>query len=386
MVNTKGKEKIAKVAVFAYLIIFPFGQLLRVNFPLIDYIVLIFPILFLLNPLVLTNIYKKLFWFVGVCLFTFFLSLPVFYPDDLTVGFMYLARLFSYICFSVIIWKVFQKDKEKILVLNSLIAISLFVAIFGLVQYLIFPDMRVFTVWGWDDHFGRLVGTFFDPGFVSIILSFGILLLLLKFREKKNYKLLPILVILLAAMFLTYSRAGYLALLAGSIILLKNYLKAKVIVFILTVFVVILFILPKFSSEGTNLLRTASIQARFTNYFQSIELIKKFPLFGVGYNNICIAKMSIQKIGEKDSHSCSGADNSFLLVWATTGIAGLFIFLDVIVGLVRGASRDIYGNAFLATGTALLVNSFFVNSLFYSWVMGWMAILIALSRNSIGRS
>ena len=75
---------------------------------------------------------------------------------------------------------------------------------------------------GWDPHIGRLLSTWFDPnfigGFLGFILSITIALGLYYWKEKRT-KLALVLGIIgfigLIALYLTYSRSGYLTLMAG---------------------------------------------------------------------------------------------------------------------------------------------------------------------------
>ncbi|MEK7542910.1 MAG: hypothetical protein AAB503_01210, partial [Patescibacteria group bacterium] len=87
----------------------------------------------------------------------------------------YLIRLISYISFFIYLWNIFSNEKLRENSLRLLIIVSILVAIFGWLQYLFFPDLRVLKYVGWDDHLYRLTGSFLDPGFSAIILVLGFL-------------------------------------------------------------------------------------------------------------------------------------------------------------------------------------------------------------------
>jgi O-antigen ligase len=262
---------------------------------------------------------------------------------------------------------------------NSLIIVVLAVSIFGFLQYFIYPDIRSFTVWGWDDHYFRLFGTFLDPGHTSIILVFGFLAALVKYLEKKDKKLLLVLTTIIISIAFTYSRAGYLALTSGlfTIFLLKKNLRLFFI--LIMTFALLVIFLPRPGGEGVKLERTASIVLRMEDYRDTLTIFDKAPLFGVGYNNMCIARAKFLDQVNLNSHACSGSASSLLLVLATTGILGFLIFANLVRKLVADLTKNTYGLTFLSCLVALLVHSLFINSLFYPWVLGWMGILLSIS-------
>ena len=137
--------------------------------------------------------------------------------------------------------------------------------------------------------------------------------------------------------------------------------------------------LPRPGGEGVKLERTASITFRIEDYRNTLIIINKAPLFGVGYNNMCIARGKFSDQANLNSHACSGSASSLLLVLATTGIVGFLIFANLIQKLIVSLTKNVYGLTFLSCLVALLVHSLFVNSLFYPWVMGWMGILLSVS-------
>ena len=76
------------------------------------------------------------------------------------------------------------------------------------------PDIKPLFSLGWDMHLFRLVGTFMDPAFLSIIIVLGSVIAINYYLtfHKKHYLL--IILFLLISLAFTYSRAGYFAYLA----------------------------------------------------------------------------------------------------------------------------------------------------------------------------
>ncbi|MBU0572119.1 O-antigen ligase family protein, partial [Patescibacteria group bacterium] len=177
----------------------------------------------------------------------------------------------------------------------------------------------------------------------------------------------------------TYSRAGYLALAGGlfTVFLLKKNLRLFFIVVL--AFVLLVIFLPRPGGEGVKLERTASIVLRMEDYRDTLTIFNKVPLFGVGYNNMCVARAKYLGQANLNSHACSGSASSLLLLLATTGVLGFLIFANLIQRIVIDLTKNTYGLTFLSCLVALFIHSIFVNSLFYPWVMGWMGLLLSIS-------
>jgi len=379
--------------ILLFLILFPFGQIIRLNLYFFGTRIPVHPLdlvagaslFYLIGKLKKPEIFRQIAAFLFAAVFSYFFSLVIFNSGRFYMGGLYLLRLLAYTCLFLLVFKVVSKKKKlKEVLFNSLILVSIATAIFGWIQYFLYPDITTFVIWGWDDHLYRLLGTFLDPGFTSIILVFGFLLSLVKYLKTKNNRLIFLLAFFLLTIAFTYARSGYLALLLGTAIVFWLKRGMKLVLPVVLVFLLIIFLLPRPGGEGVKLERLHSVYSRFENYSETIEIFKISPLFGVGYNNLCLARQKYLGTADFSSHACSGSDSSLLFVLATTGVVGFLIFANLIFESVKNVDRSIYGQAFLACLGALLLHSFFVNSLFYPWVMGFMGILLSLSLKTSG--
>lgn len=145
------------------------------------------------------------------------------------------------------------------------------------------------------------------------------------------------------------------------------------------ILITVILLLPTAGNQILRFTRSFSAMARVDNYQKTFQIFSKSPVLGVGYNNLCL---SYQKyIGRQPfkSHACSGSDSSLLFVLATTGVVGLTVFVYGIISifgfLIPGTNTRILFSSF----AALLTHSIFSNSMFYPWIMGWMAILFGVS-------
>ncbi len=195
MVSSKRKiNKFTEILIFIFLILFPFGQVIRMNLNLLGVNIILLPIdfvagtgliVFLLERYKKPRIFRHIYSLIGVFMISYLLSYAVFGGDKIFIGGLYMLRLLAYSSFFVLAWNAAKNSKgfsKKIF--SSLIIVVCAVSIFGFLQYFIYPDIRSFVVWGWDDHYFRLFSTFLDPGHTSIILVFGFLATLNTYLEK----------------------------------------------------------------------------------------------------------------------------------------------------------------------------------------------------------
>lgn len=374
---------------FLFLVIFPFGQIFRINLNLGNFSVPLTPLdivvaLGAFYSIVFQNkkpvIFKCFVYFLAIALFSLILSIFAF-EKQVIYGMFYLLRVSAYAFYLNYVWNFARKSlNNKKLLLDGLLAVSTVSAFFGWIQYFAVPDLKPFYYIGWDMHLYRIAGTFLDPTFLGLIIVFGLLILLYRYLDSQiSKKYLWLAVFLLISLAFTYSRASYLALIVGFLVIALVKKKIKKILLWIIGLAIIALLLPTSKNQSIELTRVFSIKAKFTNYAETLEISKKFPIFGVGFNNMCVARNKY--IGDESfaSHACSGSDSSLLLILATTGVVGLLIFLGGIFnicGLLKGGYNTPIVISSLA---ALLVHSLFSNSLFYPWIMGYIIALIAVS-------
>lgn len=378
------KDKIVRGLIYLYLIIFPFGQILRfklsffgqnLNLVVIDIIALILLFLFIFSRKNLKNILKTDYGLLLVLLFSFIVNIPYWGIKSSIPGFFYLIRLISYFAMFYFVKNIFKSKKDKKFILNALIGVTFFSAVFGWIQYFVYPDLRPLQYLDWDDHLFRLVGSFLDPGFTGLFFTFGFLLSFNEYFKKRDKKYLIISLFLAISTAFTYSRASILALMLGfSVILILNK-RIKVMILTVIAFVLLLVLLPRPGGMGVRLERLYSIFLRIRNYEETIHIFNKRPVFGVGYNNLCVSRLKFLPHAETGAHSCSGSDSSLLLILATTGVVGALSFLGYIYRFVKGIIVSKHNIAILSILTSLFIHSLFVNSLFYTFTMGFLAIL-----------
>lgn len=398
--ETKEVKKFFGWLVFVYLVIFPFGQLGRIEIApqitlhLVDLIACAIGFLWLIGKLIDGNVKLPILVrpnlsFLAIAAFSLVLGATKATEGQVLTGVLYLLRFLSYVLLYFAVWELIRRHREfKTKIVNSLLVVGSAIAIFGWIQYLLFPDIRPLFEYGWDDHYFRLVGTFLDPGFTGILLVFFTLFVFTKIWGRRGEWGNWLLILLgVGSLALTFSRASYLAFMAGLTCLYIVRRNEKLFIGGVVLLVLTVFLLPRPGGEGVNLSRTSTIQARLENYKQTFEVGIKNPLFGTGFNLYRYANIgSVEDLpaGRQVSHAGAGADSSLLFVFATTGVAGLSIYLWLwwkILKLGWQRRHTQVGLVLFASSISLLIHSLSSNSLFYPWVLGWMAMLLALQES-----
>lgn len=393
-------KKIIEGLFFTYLVLFPFGQLTRVPLYLVGsevhfYMTDVVLLLLLLSWGIWRFGLKKkkyqlpplalpIFSFSLLALLSLGLASPLLSNREVMVAGLYLVRWLVYVGLYFVVFDVKNRWFKTSDLLKFLVILGVAVAFFGFVQYFLWPNLKPLETLNWDPHFYRLVSTFLDPGFTGLILVLTLIILVnLLFKNRNNRWLILATVIVYLALVFTHSRSSYLAFLMGMGIISWLRKNAKLFVIALVILLLSLLVLPQPKGEGGKLARTYTISYRFKNWQEAITIIKDHPFLGVGFNTYRYAQRDYGFLGEEkwqESHAGAGVDSSLLFVLATTGVIGFASYFWYLVKagiLAYWQKRKIIGIVCLASLGAIVTHSFFLNSLFYPWIMGWLAILLA---------
>jgi len=346
--------------------IWPFGQLLAFSIPALPFTVYLLDLTVFLVFISLVfsknrkkifsgPIVKPLFIFLGVAVLSLLINLRQGLSSGLQLSAFYLVRLIIYpSLFFATRYIGLARFKKPLL-----ISIGIF-SLLCLLQYLVFPDMRYLKNLGFDDHYFRLIGPFYDPNFTGAVFA-GIALYLA--GNRKLLLSLPF----IGLLALTFSRASYLVFFIGQIYLLFAHKKIKLLILLVLLGLIVYFI-PKPFGEGVNLLRTFSIYSRIDSWQQGLGLFLVKPIFGWGYNTLRGVDGSRISI-----------DNSFIYLLATTGIIGFLSFTN----LLRKLYKSTKDKGIKILSVSLLIHSLFNNSLFYIWILAlfWVALGVGQPQN-----
>ncbi len=311
--------------------------------------------------------------FISVALLSLILTpLKLTIPEYLT-SFLYVVRFFIFIFLGWLLYSGAFPNLAK----NSLNILSIsgiILAVLGLIQLVILPDLRFLKQFGWDPHYFRTVSTFLDPNFLGAYL---VLTLILIHKSKKWF-----FAIVYLALLTTFSRGAYLAFLISFLTLafLNRSLKLAIITIMLFLGLMVGFFSYQHQvAEPRGINRVESAQFRFSTWQQGWQLFQNHIGLGVGFNTYRYALRTyhLADMTFLQTHGSSTNDSSLLYVAATTGIIGLISYL-IFLGSMFAYGVKI--NFSLAAGLlGLIAQSFFANTLFYPPILAWLILVAAIS-------
>jgi O-antigen ligase len=193
-----------------------------------------------------------------------------------------------------------------------------------------YPDAGVIQYIEQNPELGeRAIGTSVNPnslgGFLVMVAALATPQLLSRYPVTGKRYVIPILLLLVGCLVLTFSRGSMLAFVAA--LLFIAALRYRRALAILIVIALVLFILPwsqaylaRFVSgfQGEDL----ATQMRFGEYTDALTLVSRYPLFGVGFT------------GAPDIDIYLGVSSVYLLIAENMGLLGLVVFLILMIGVI----------------------------------------------------
>lgn len=359
----------------------------------------------------LGKIGKSIIVFLFILVITYLLNLIRFDTIQMIVAFSYLGRFGMYLILALLSFDLLDRDKEKFffkVILGSFLASFVLIVVLGFLQLQFFGNFLEMGMYlkGWDPHIGRLLSTWFDPNYVGGYLAFMVSIAIaigLYYHKKFDRKWFIIIGAVsffgLVAIYLTYSRSAYLALIAALGVL--AFLKSRKLLIIAAIVIVIGFgVSPRVQQRfidmwgsarvvlGIDIQQTIDPTARLRLYSWQFatEMITDHPWIGVGYSRYAY-EINYRGHGLLSGHASGGSDSSLLTIWATTGIFGFLSALAIgFVAMVSAFSNvwrkenfKSYLNAGLLAGLCgMFVHSIFVNSLLFPLMMVYLWVGLGL--------
>lgn len=293
-------------------------------------------------------------------------------------------------------------------VLEGLKRAILAFAAFGVVQALLLPDFA-FLVYpeaapyiDWDIQGNRLVSTFLDPNFAGDLVGIGLLLLLPGVLRNGGVPT-PAFLVLGVALLLTASRGAAGATVVGGVVVVwaLGFRRHRAPLLRLAgwgVGIVALSLLLQALAgpsgpvgalteflrryQKLTLLDPSALQ-RLLSWAAGLEIVRTHPFTGIGFNTLGFVQA---RFGLRLPESAAfGLDGGLLFVAALTGLVGVAVYGSIPALAARRGWRVARApgpdwrqelGASAAGATALwLVHGFFVNSVFYPFLMVVMWLL-----------
>ncbi len=296
--------------------------------------------------------------------------------QDLTTPLLYTARLCAYLIWFGLLFSysatIAPRLRWKLVLLGGLLAA------WGIIQYVLLPDVRFLAALGWDDHYARLVGTQLDPGFTGMMLI--ICFIVSWFVEtptihRKGTGLISSLLIgsqslMIVALALTFSRASYVALFIGAAILVmqrsRRFFK---LIALSSLLAVSILLAPKPTGEGVVLTRMSTVTSRIsTNALWISQLTPLQWLVGRG----AWVQPTTSSQGVLPDHA-NAADAVIVTVLSGVGGLGMVALCWLAYLSLQYVKADSLAWPVIAS---VLTHSFFNNTLLQPFVLVLMLLSI----------
>lgn len=357
------KEKLAKYSLYLWLLFWPWQIKLILLASESNYLeiyffaswLLLIPALFVWGREIINNDYLRLknndrrpLWWWGLIIFEMAVIVSIFFADN------NLLALFRYFIFALGLflfhflksYHLPEKDFSKLFIIGLI-----FPSLLGIWQF--FSQKTFAFKWlGLAEHsvntlgtsvidssFGRCLrayGSFDHPNvFGGVMLIALIYILYLSFKEeiKTNTRLfyLSTFSIFYCALLFSFSRSAILAFIISApltLIRVKKISKSLVVLYlILIIGISLAIIIPNKDlfltrTSTSSRLEQKSLDERTSYFVQSLSIIKKNPILGVGAGNYTVAEKKL----DNDSHAFwfyQPVHNYWLLLWSEIGIIGL---------------------------------------------------------------
>ena len=316
---------------------------------------------------------------------------------ELLVSLAYLGRWLAYLAIYLVMVNV-VRGRDVSAVWRTLESTVLAIAGFGIVQaiflpgfaQLVYSDSRPYLDWDPQGH--RLVSTILEPNIAGAMLMSVLLVELAQISVGARVPRWKPLV-LFTALVLTLSRSSALGLALGIGIVVavygipKRLIRAAAIAFVLA-----LAALPKligFAASYGKIGIDRSAVARLAAWGMALRVFADHPWIGVGFNTygfVVEREYGVPRLGVANYST----DGGLLFAAVMTGAVGLALLLCLFFLVYRRcasvwrakiASAEHRGIAIgtLASIVAISAHSVFVNSLFTTFVMEIMWVLVGLT-------
>jgi len=288
------------------------------------------------------------------CLFILFFSFSYFNFEENLKSFFYLIRFFLYFYNSYLIYILYKEKEIQLTFVKNLIFVNfLFLILLIIIQIIWFHDLSEVTEYGYDPHFGRVVGSFLDPNFLGFYLILYLWITTFIFPNK---------IVSLTSIFIllaTQSRSALLTLFLffGLWFLFKRNAESLIYALLTLAFVLLTPMLQKIEHFSRP---NDSANLRLQSFENGLLISQFTDYMGIGFNNYKSYQKSLGLLEESrlNTNVSNFNDSSFISIYVFSGVFGVLIFMVFLISFIQNVSGFILL-------LIIIFNSNMNNSLFY---------------------
>jgi len=249
-----------------------------------------------------------------------------------------------------------------------------------------FDKIWMHSLW-WDPHIWRMLSTWFDPNYLSWYFAFVSSLVIWVIwedyfkKQKINYLLIWLVLLLISWIIFSYSRSGLLAFLISAWILWL-FLSRKILIIWLIIFILWIWASDRAKERFLDWVESAkniffntwtmdpTAKLRIKSWETWLDLFYEKPLIWRWFNTLKLVQKEKWAFMTK-SHAASWIDASFITILATTWIFWFLLFLififQILIFNLKNflQNKDWFAIWLFAWLIGILVNAIFVNILFF---------------------
>lgn len=347
----------------------------------------------------ITIVSLVVFWLVSLVINL--LVMDKYGPDQQKTIWLYWFRLVIYSTCLPMVMNIASWYSEAKRYFRWFVWLGLAFLALGFVQLVILPDISFLTDYGWDPHQGRLLSTFLDPNFAGALLVMCFAVSFSMYFGQTSWSGQKLLWLVVSALFLggtvlTLSRSALVAL-----VFVFGWLAwwwdKRMLLFGAFASITLLINDPRLMERVIGIVKVdETAMLRIQSWKDSWQIVQDNFWTGIGYNALSFEQFRRGIITDINVHSAGGSDSSYLTIWTTLGLIGLFFWLLIFVIFVSQSfvfywrEKKDQPRKFMVLGVilavlAVMIHAQFTNSMFYVHIMIpiWFLMGIALGENQV---
>lgn len=305
----------------------------------------------------------------------------------------------------IICKRVLLKDNQMENIYKLMLISSLIISVLALIQYYINDISNLIPYFYSDQYYGRVIATFDNPNYLGMYIAMCSPLWLSSFLYSKgafkSFFIFCAYLLMLFATIYTFSRVALFLFLLSSLVCIYLKINSMVVKIITTIlalligYIIYSHLLPIFMEYrisstfegdiwGGLSAQAKSDELRFSGLYSALEVIKQYPLLGIGYGVFTHISGNYNYLGVNiNTH------NEYLRIFAEIGLFGFIVYLVFLINTVKASLKLIFIDknklsiGFFGVILVFIIGSCFINLLENLQLVGFFFTTAACAINLV---